>query len=154
MRALVEDKGDGSIPGGFQHLVPQALLIETVVPLGQVTRTVGVFSRRPNLDAIHTSPTAEPNQHKRGRKNPWLSYITVTLYIHQEFGTFLPQDNGFLSSARDEGSILSDPNTSCIHPEQQVRPSHDQRANQSGFFNCSCTAQSSLYCVTMLFYLS
>lgn len=32
-RALVEDKGNCSIPGGFQHWVPQALLVKAVVPL-------------------------------------------------------------------------------------------------------------------------
>lgn len=75
MRALVEDEGDSSIPGSFQHLVPQSLLVEAVVPLGKVTGTVRVICRRPNLPAIHAAATAKPNSTTRGRKRGWFSTL-------------------------------------------------------------------------------
>ena len=68
MRALVEDKRDSSVPGGLQHLVPEALLVEAVVPLGQVAGAVGVLCRRPHLPAIDTAATAEPDNTTRGRQ--------------------------------------------------------------------------------------
>lgn len=68
MRTLVEDEGDSSIPGGFQHLVPQALFVAAVVPLGEVTGTVRVLCGRPDLPAIHAATTAKPNTATRGRK--------------------------------------------------------------------------------------
>lgn len=66
VRALVEDKGDGSIPAGLQHLVPQALLVEAVVPLREVTGAVGLLSRGPSLPPVHTAATAEPTSTTRG----------------------------------------------------------------------------------------
>lgn len=61
MRALVEDKGHSSIPRLFQHLVPQALLVRTVVPMGEVTVTVSIIVRLSCFSAIHTAATAKPN---------------------------------------------------------------------------------------------
>lgn len=40
VRALVEDEGDGGVPGAFQDRVHQAPLVVAVVPLGQVTGAV------------------------------------------------------------------------------------------------------------------
>lgn len=68
MGALVEDKRDSSVPGGFQHLVPQALLVKAVVPLGEVTGTVRVVCGRPYLPAIHTAATAKPDNSTGGRR--------------------------------------------------------------------------------------
>lgn len=81
MRALVEDEGDRSVPGGLQHLVPQALLAETVVPLRKVTGTVRVLCRRPNLSAVHTALTAKPNNATKGRRG-CLSTGTHIMMIH------------------------------------------------------------------------
>ncbi len=60
----MKDKGDSSIPGGFKHIVPQALLVETVVPLGKVTSAIRVIGRRPNLPAIDAAATAKSKNTK------------------------------------------------------------------------------------------
>lgn len=78
VRALVEDERDGRVPGGFQHLVPQALLVKTVVPLRKVTGAVGVVRRGPNLPAVHTAATAKPNTATRGRERGGFSTNVVT----------------------------------------------------------------------------
>lgn len=57
----MKDKGDSTVPGGFQHLVPQSLLVKAVVPLGKVTGTVGTFWRQSNLSAIYTATAVKPN---------------------------------------------------------------------------------------------
>jgi len=66
----VEDKGDGSVPGGFQHLVPQTLLVEAVVPLGEIAGAVRVVCRRPDLPAVHTAATAKPDRREEGEEKP------------------------------------------------------------------------------------
>lgn len=68
VRALVEDERHCSVPGSFQHLVPEALLVKAVVPLGKVTGTVRVVWRRPNLSAVHTAATAKPDNAQEGRE--------------------------------------------------------------------------------------
>lgn len=67
VRALVEDEGDGSVPGAFQDAVHQAPLVKAVVPLGQVTGAVRVLWRRPDLAAADAAPAAEPKR-RNGRK--------------------------------------------------------------------------------------
>ena len=60
VRALMEDEGDGGVPRGLQHPVPQPLLVGAVVPLGQVAGAVRVFGGRPHLPPVDAPPTPEP----------------------------------------------------------------------------------------------
>lgn len=67
MGALMEDKGDGAVPGRLQHLVPQSLLVRAVVPLGEVTGAVGSFRRRPDLSAVDAAAAVKPANRKKVR---------------------------------------------------------------------------------------
>lgn len=91
VRVLVEDKGDCSIPGGFQHLVSQALLVKAVVPLGKVTGTVQVIWRRPNLSTVYTAATAKPNTATKGGNRGLFNIHTVhdgqTLSLYDKIKT-------------------------------------------------------------------
>lgn len=82
MRALVEDKGHGSIPAWFQHLVPQTLLVKAVVPLWKVTCAVSIFSRRSSLSSIHTAATAKPDRTTRGSQRGRLMNVSVKQEHH------------------------------------------------------------------------
>lgn len=77
VRALVEDEGHGRVPGGFQHLVPQTLLVEAVVPLGEVAGAVAVVCGRPDLPAIYTAATAEPDIADRRKRPGSIHYMQL-----------------------------------------------------------------------------
>lgn len=62
MRALVEDEGDGRVPGGREHGVLQPPLVRAVLPERQVTGAVRVLRGRADLASVYTALAAEPEE--------------------------------------------------------------------------------------------
>lgn len=62
VRSLVEDEGDGRVPGGREHGVLQPPLVRAVLPERQVTGAVCVLRGRAHLAPVYTALAAEPEE--------------------------------------------------------------------------------------------
>ena len=60
MRVMIIDKSNHVRPNRLEDRINKVLLVRAVIPLTQIARAIGVFSRWLYLYTVHTSFALEP----------------------------------------------------------------------------------------------